>query len=184
LAISRSLQDLVNTGFVHRSVETRNIEDTDTQTKFSGHSYYLNGHGIYNVTTSSIEKLSEWHNMQQLDSILFFVKEKILPYIDGDQIMISTRILLENVLYHGDSSFKDSHWQDWAYCNWGRDGICPVQVLLFLDLTNLKHENIDVNGARLEAGCKCALVHMIEQSLHDDNGDSLFRALEVSRIFF
>jgi predicted transcriptional regulator len=37
LAISRSLQDLVSTGFVHRSVETRKLEDKDTQTKFSGH---------------------------------------------------------------------------------------------------------------------------------------------------
>jgi hypothetical protein len=55
---------------------------------------------------------------------------------------------------------------------------------LFLDLTNLKHENIDVNGVILEAGYKCALVHMIEQPLHDDNGNSLFRAHEVSRIFF
>jgi hypothetical protein len=69
LAISWSLQDLVSKGFVHRNVKTSNIEDTDTQAKFSGHSYYLNGQGIYNVTTSSIEKLSEWHNMQQLDSI-------------------------------------------------------------------------------------------------------------------
>jgi hypothetical protein len=32
LAVSRSLQDFVSTGFVHRSVETRNIEDTDTPT--------------------------------------------------------------------------------------------------------------------------------------------------------
>jgi hypothetical protein len=74
--------------------------------------------------------------------------------------------------------------QDWAYCNWGRDEICPVQILLFLDLTNIKHENIDINGVLVEAGCKCALVHMIERPLHDDNGDSLYRAHEVSRIFF
>jgi hypothetical protein len=53
---------------------------------------------------------------------------------------------------------------------------------LFLDLTNLKHKNINVNGVILEAGCKYTLVHMIEKSLHDDNGDSLFRAHEVSRI--
>jgi hypothetical protein len=98
--------------------------------------------------------------------------------------MISTRILHKNVIYHGDPSFEDSHWQDWAYCNWGRDGICPVQILLFLDLTDLKHENTDVNGVMLEAGCKCALVHMIEQSLHGDNGDLRFGAHEVSRIFF
>ena len=97
--------------------------------------------------------------------------------------MISTRILHENVIYHGDPSFKDSHWQDWAYCNWGSYGICPVQILLFLDLTNLKQENIELNGVILEAGCKCALVHMIEQPLHDDHGDSLYRAHMVSRIF-
>jgi hypothetical protein len=56
----------------------------DTQTKFSGHLYYLNGQGIYNITTSSIEKLPEWHNIQQLDSIFTFVKEKILLHVDGD----------------------------------------------------------------------------------------------------
>jgi hypothetical protein len=184
LAISRSLQDLVSTGFVHRSVKAGNIEDMDNPTKFSGHSYYLNNQGIYDVTSSSIAKLSEWHNMQQRDSIFTFVKEKILPHIDGDQIMISTRIQHKNVLYHGDPSFKDSHWQDWAYCDWGSDGICPVQILLFLDLTNLKDENIDINGVILESGCKYALIHMIKQPLHDDNGNSLFRAHEVSRIFF
>ena len=32
---------LVSSGFVHQSVETRNLEDEDTQTKFSGHLYYL-----------------------------------------------------------------------------------------------------------------------------------------------
>jgi hypothetical protein len=114
LAVSQSLQDLVSTGFVHRSVETRNIEDRDTPTKFSGHSYYLNSRGICDITSSSIEKLSEWHNMQQRDSIFTFVQEKILPHIDGDQIMISTRILHKNVTYHGDPSIKDSHWQYWA----------------------------------------------------------------------
>jgi hypothetical protein len=97
--------------------------------------------------------------------------------------MISTRILHKNVIHHGDPSFKDSHWQDWAYCNWGRYGIFPVEILLFLDLTNLKHENIEFNGVILEAGCKCASVHMIEQPLHDDNGYLLYRAHEVSRIF-
>jgi hypothetical protein len=114
--------------------------------------------------------------MQKLDSIFTFVKEKILPHIDGHWIMISTRIVHKNVIYPEDPSFKDSQWQDWAYCNWGRDWICPVQILLLLDLTNLKHENIDVSGVILETGCKYALVHMIEQSLHDDNGDLLFRA--------
>ena len=111
--------------------------------------------------------------MQQLDSIFTYVKEKILRHIDGDRIMISARILHENVIYHGDPSFKDIHWQDWAYCNWGRYGICPVQILLILDLTNLKQENIEFNDMIVEAGCKCALVHMIEQPLHDDNGDLL-----------
>jgi hypothetical protein len=101
LTISRSLQDLVSAGFVHRSEETRNIEHTDTQTKFSGHSNYLNGQGIYNITTSSIEKLSEWHNMQQYDSIFTFVKEKILPYIDGDWVMISTRFFMKMLYIMG-----------------------------------------------------------------------------------
>jgi hypothetical protein len=85
-------------GDILKCVETINIEDTDTQTKFSGHLYYLNSQGIYDITSSSIEKLSEWHNMQQLDSILTFEKEKILLHIDGDRIMISTRILHKNVI--------------------------------------------------------------------------------------
>jgi hypothetical protein len=51
-------------------------------------------------------------------------------------------------------------------------------------LTCLKSENIVINGVILEAGCKRALVHMIERPLQDDNGDSLYRAHEVSRIFF
>jgi hypothetical protein len=62
LAISRTRQNLVSTGFVHLSLATRNLEDNDTQTKFSGHLYYLNSQGIYDLTT---EKLSEWHDMQQ-----------------------------------------------------------------------------------------------------------------------
>jgi len=185
LAISRTRQDMVNTGFVYQSVEARDLEDEDTQTKFSGHSYYLNSQGIYDITTSgSVAKLSEWHDMQQLDSIFTFVKEKILPHIDGDQIKISTKIRHKNVIYRGDPSFKKSLWQDWAYCDWGEDGICPVQILLFLDLTCLKSENIAINGVILEAGCKYALIHMIKQPLHNDKGNSIFRANENSRIFF
>jgi hypothetical protein len=62
LAMSWTRQDLVSTGFVHWIVLTRNLEDKDTQTKFSGHSYYLNSQGIYDITTSgSAKKLSEWH---------------------------------------------------------------------------------------------------------------------------
>jgi hypothetical protein len=91
------------------------------------------------------------------------------------------QILHKNVIYCGDTYFKDSHWKDWAYCDSGRDGICPVQILLFLDLTNFKHENIDDNGVILEAGCNYALIHMIEQPLHDDNGNSLCRAHEASQ---
>jgi hypothetical protein len=94
--------------------------------------------------------------------------------------MISTRIQHKNVIYCEDPNFKGSHWQDWAYCDWGKDGICPVQILLFLDLTYLKHENIDVNGVIQEAGCKYALIHMIEQPLHDSSGNSLYRAHESS----
>jgi hypothetical protein len=82
--------------------------------------------------------------MQQLNSIFTFVKEKILPHTDGNWIMISTRILHKNDIYHGDPSYKDSLWQDWAYCDWGEDGICLVQILLFLDLTCLKHGNSNV----------------------------------------
>ena len=66
---------MVNTGFMYQSVEARNLEDEDTQTKFSGHSCYLNSQGIYDITTSgSVAKLSEWHDMQQLDTIFAFVK--------------------------------------------------------------------------------------------------------------
>jgi hypothetical protein len=166
---------------MHQSVETRNLEDDDTQTKLSGHLYYLNSQGIYNSTT---EKLSEWHDMQQLDSIFTFVKENILPHIDGNRIMIVTKICHKNVIYRGDPSFKKSLWQDWAYCDWGEDGIFPVQRLLFLDLTCLKTENIDINGVILEAGCKYALIHMIAQPLHDEKGNSIFRADENSGIFF
>jgi hypothetical protein len=101
LVISQSLQDLVSTGFVHQSVEAGNIEDMDTPTKFSGHSYYLNSQRILDIRSISIEKISEWHNMQQLDSIFTFGREKILPHIDGDRIMISTRIHHKNALYHG-----------------------------------------------------------------------------------
>jgi hypothetical protein len=133
LAISRSRQDLVNTGFVHRSVETRNLEDKDTLAKFSGNSYYLNSQGMYDIATSgSIEKSSKWHDMQQRDSILTFVKEKILPHIDGNRIKISTKILHKNVIYRGDPSFKNSLWKDWAYCDWGEDGICQVQILMLM----------------------------------------------------
>jgi hypothetical protein len=117
LAILRPLQALVSTGFVHSSMETREPEDADTQTKFSGHLYFLNSQGIYDITTSSIAKLSEWHDMQQLDSIFTFVKEKILPHIDGDRIMISIRIQHKNVIYCRAPNYKCSHWQDWAYCN-------------------------------------------------------------------
>ena len=68
--------------------------------------------------------------MQQLDSIFTFVKEKILPHIDGDQIKISTKICHKNLIYCGDPSFKNSFWQDWAYCDWGEDGICPIQIFV------------------------------------------------------
>jgi hypothetical protein len=102
--------------------------------------YFLNSQGIYDITTRSIEKLSEWHDMEQLDSIFTFVKEKILPHIDGDWIMITTRIQHKKGIYRGDPNYKGSHWQDWAYCDWGKDRICPVQIPLFLDLTYLKHE--------------------------------------------
>jgi hypothetical protein len=63
---------LVSTGYVHG----RKPEDADTQTKFSGHSYFLDSQGIYDITTGSIAKLLEWHDMQQLDSRFIFVKEK------------------------------------------------------------------------------------------------------------
>jgi hypothetical protein len=59
-----------------------------------------------------------------------------------------------------------------------------VQILLFLDLTYLKHENINVNGVVLEAGCKYALIHMTEQPLHDNSGNLIYRAHEASQILF
>jgi hypothetical protein len=37
--------------------------------------------------------------MQQLDSIFTFVKEKILPHIDGDRIKIGTKICHKKVIY-------------------------------------------------------------------------------------
>jgi hypothetical protein len=112
------------------------------------------------------------------------VKEKILPHIDGDRIQMSTKICHKNVIYRGDPMYKNSLWKVWAYCDWGEDGIFPVQIWLFLDLTCLKTENIDVNGVILEAGCKYAVIHMIVQPLHDQKGNSIFRANENSLIFF
>jgi hypothetical protein len=61
--------DLYKTWLLQDSCIEVSTEDTDTPTKFSGHSYNLNSQGIYDITSSSNEKLSEWHNMQQLDSI-------------------------------------------------------------------------------------------------------------------
>ena len=37
--------------------------------------------------------------------------------------------------------FKQSSWQDWAYCDWGDSfGICPVHLLAFLDLRCLRKD--------------------------------------------
>jgi hypothetical protein len=52
LAIPWSIQDWINTGFVHWSVETRKLDDTRSQTKFSDHVYYISSQGIYDITNS------------------------------------------------------------------------------------------------------------------------------------
>jgi hypothetical protein len=82
-------------------------------------------------------------------------------------------------LYRGNPKFKQGSWNDWAFCDWGREhGTCPVQIILFVNLNHLVAP-IEVNDVQIPCAGQYAIVHMIEHPL----GDTC-KAHRVSQLFF
>lgn len=139
-----------------------------TSLKFINKAYRCNLRGIFDVNVKGDDSpTTKWHNQDQFQGILELLQKKVLHKVGRKTVDIYTGVYWKDVLYRGNPYYKGSSWQDWAYCDWGdEDGICPVQLLAFVDLTNLK-EDLYIEGIKIERGYFAAIVHMIAKPLDD-----------------
>jgi hypothetical protein len=187
LAIKGSIGHSVNTGYQHHTECPTGLENQDI--KYSGYSFFLNKNGIFETSNKQNKKLATWYNRDLQDEIFELVTSKILPHVNDDTIALFTIAKIEGVIYRGNPSYKQSYWQDWAYCDWGEEyGLIPVNILVYLDLSSLQNE-LEVNGVTLPHGGVFAVVHMVEESLdstyNDPTGQECnFKAHCRSALFF
>ena len=158
LAIQQSLAKSVSTGCNH----ILDQEQAKTGQKFMNKAYVCNKNGILNFPPRKDgEQKASWFDQQQFIGIESLLLEKILPHVRGQSFDIYTSIVTNGCLYHVNPWFKQSSWQDLAYCDWGDSfGICPVHLLAFLDLRCLR-KDITIQGTTIEKGYFVAVVHMV-----------------------
>lgn len=152
-------------------------------------SYRCNLQGIFDVTDKGgSAPTTNWVDKDQFIGIRDLLQKHVVPHVSKKTVDIYTCAYFNGVLYRGDPYFKGKKWQDWAYCNWGDDyGVCPVQLLAFVDLRDLK-KDLMIEGSQIQAGYFAAIVHMIEQPLDVQNSEEVacsnFSAHQHSWLFF
>jgi Plavaka transposase len=131
LAINHSLDIMISEEKIRK--ETINGHMSKSILKLNGLSYCQTMDGIYRVQNGLATENAKW-NAHELQLALSSLLSKILPYIKGNNIPIYTSLNVgDNQIYRGDPTYKESVWQDWANCDWGEEGIIPVQILTFVD---------------------------------------------------
>jgi hypothetical protein len=135
----------------------------------SGLSYCQTKDGIFCVHNGYISDRAKW-NAFVMQNTLSSILSKVIPFLSEEKnIPIYTRLTVgENQIYHADPSFKESIWQDWANCDWGDEGIIPVHILIFVDLMDLKCNNLTIGDINIPGPDQYAIVHMIEFPLEKE----------------
>ena len=171
----RYVENLAIHHAISRAAESKNLHIHDNQKlstnlKFIHKAYRCNPQGVFDITEKGNEyPTTKWHDQEQFSGVQELLQKHVLPHVAKKTVEIYTGAYCNGVLYHGNPSFKSTSWQDWAYCNWGDDyGICPVQLLAFVDLRNLK-KDLMIEGSRIEGGYFAAIIHMVEKPLEDES---------------
>jgi hypothetical protein len=134
---------------------TLNGEDgSDVNINYCGRTYVCNDSGIFSTYhNQSKREISEWMDLELQASIHALIREHILPNVHGNEVSLLTQCKRNGIIFRAHPCYKGkTAWQDWAYIDWEDAGLIPAQMLIFVDLTNLKqpfvlHENpIDVPG--------------------------------------
>jgi hypothetical protein len=181
LAIQCTVNTMHNKGKIH--VNDEGLQAQKESSKLAGYSYFMTKHGIFDSKNASANFPIAWSNRADQMLIFDLLKTKVLPFVDGKQIHFMTTLHVDGNLYRGDPLYKGGSWQDWAYCDWGpRHGCCPIHILIFADLSHLKHQ-ININGIEIPVGEQVAIVHMVEHPL-DANENGAFMAHPKSKLFF
>jgi hypothetical protein len=140
--------------------------------KLMGYSFIATEEGIFDSSKQRKSKqLSKWTSQQLQNNVHQLLKEKVIPYCTNGEIIMMTTLHLNGNFYRADPSYKGKEWNDWAYCDWGTEyGLCPVQLQIFADLSNLSRE-LTINGVVVYPGQQCAIVHMIEDPIAINQGN-------------
>ena len=142
ILIDRALEDIVSRDDKLNSVwndQTRDLDDVNVT--YSGRNYVCDASGIYTIYHNKVQRDSVvWADPELQASIHSLICNKVLPNVDSDEVFLITQCKRNGVLFRAHPFYKGvTSWQDWAYIDWGDAGNIPAHLLIFVDLTKLKH---------------------------------------------
>ena len=179
LAIAASLRNMPQYG---KRVQCENHSasgDTSQVVSFGGNSYFMNEAGIFLTQGKRTLQQANWPDSNLQNQIFQLLSQNILPHVNSKTINLFTLLKTEDLIYRADPCFMERPWLDWAFCNWGtEDGVIPIHLLLFIDLSHLTR-NIIVNDVPIEGPGRYVIAHMIGTEISND-----FAAFPKSRLFF
>ncbi|NJO65562.1 MAG: hypothetical protein HC836_47980 [Richelia sp. RM2_1_2] len=130
---------------------------------FMGMAYYIDREG---VKCCRRDTKVDWYDKLLQEDIESTIRDQIVPFVGANCIFCMTVYKEDGQIFRGDPLYKNSSWHDWAYCNWGTEGLIPVHIMIFIDLTDAVSllEDRSINGIRFDGPGCYAMVHMIEKN--------------------
>jgi hypothetical protein len=188
IAIRKTLSDSSMNGHYRVIRENMNSEENTQNNVKSGFTYQVFNNGIFKHIKKNDYDIANWYDRQLSNEIFMLLRNRILPHLDAESMQLFTFYKSDGVIYRGDPSYKGVSWQDWALCDWGPDGLIPIHILIYVDLSSLKVE-LDINGVIMAPGGQYAVVHMIEKPLEDeyfdeDGNSQNYKAHPKSELFY
>jgi hypothetical protein len=163
LAIRRTFDILTVEEKIYRGQLNGNMSQSSSQ--LNGLSYCQTKNGICCVVNGFESDIANWKSCD-LQKNLSEILSRVIPYVKGPNIPLYTTLNVgKNQIYRGDPSYKNKGWQDWAYCDWGHEGIIPVHILIFADLKGLTKDDLNVDNINISGPDQYAIVHMIKDPL-------------------
>ena len=158
---------------------------------YQGRSYVCDRNGIYHYSRDQCHtKEATWNDESLQNSIYELLRDQVFPHVNGNCIHLLTECKREGVLFRAHPAYKDKEaWQDWAYINWEGTGDVPGQLMVYIDLKNMR-EPFVVENNTIDTPGIYAIIHSVQEGLEYRphkavcSDDEKYKAHTSSRLVF
>ena len=158
---------------------------------YQGRSYVCDRNGIYHYSRDQCHtKEATWNDESLQNSIYELLRDQVFPHVNGNCIHLLTECKREGVLFRAHPAYKDKEaWQDWAYINWEGTGDVPGQLMVYIDLKNMR-EPFVVENNTIDTPGIYAIIHSVQEGLEYRphkavcSDDEKYKAHPSSRLVF